>query len=87
MSLAVAAAAVLTGQTAQAVPATTSTISFVAHQDDDLLFMNPDIASDVQAGYNVWIVYLTAGQVQFRDEMEYANQRIVGARAAYAAFR
>jgi LmbE family N-acetylglucosaminyl deacetylase len=72
-----------------AAAAVTTTLSFVAHQDDDLLFMNPDIASDVQAGYSVWVVYLTAGEVPYRDGktyggMEYANMRIEGARAAYA---
>lgn len=60
----------------------TTTLTFVAHQDDDLIFMNPDVASDEQAGYNVWVVYLTAGQ----DDrgMDYADQRIQGARAAHA---
>jgi LmbE family N-acetylglucosaminyl deacetylase len=67
----------------------TTTASFVAHQDDDLLFMNPDIASDVQAGYGVWIVYLTAGDVPFRPGKSYggygyADMRIAGVRAAYA---
>jgi hypothetical protein len=38
----------------------TTTMSFVAHQDDDLLFMNPDITSDVQAGCNIWIVLQNA---------------------------
>lgn len=66
----------------QAEPRTT--ISFVAHQDDDLLFMNPDIASDVEAGYNVWVVYLTAGEVHTRPPFPYADQRIQGERAAYA---
>ncbi|MFD8499618.1 PIG-L family deacetylase [Amycolatopsis sp. NPDC059657] len=65
------------------------TISFIAHQDDDLLFMNPDIASDVQAGWEVWIVYLTAGEVGYKPGrthwgMDYADLRIQGARAAYA---
>ncbi|MEV6710493.1 PIG-L family deacetylase [Lentzea sp. NPDC051208] len=63
---------------------TRTTVSFVAHQDDDLLFMNPDIASDVEAGYNVWVVYLTAGEVHTRPAFPYANQRIEGERAAYA---
>ncbi|MEV0681879.1 PIG-L family deacetylase [Actinosynnema sp. NPDC050436] len=62
----------------------TTTLSFVAHPDDDLLFMNPDIASDVQAGHNVWVVYMTAGEVHNRPAMPYADQRIKGARAAYA---
>ncbi|MEV6236117.1 PIG-L family deacetylase [Lentzea sp. NPDC051838] len=64
--------------------ATTTTVSFVAHQDDDLLFMNPDIASDIEAGFNVWVVYLTAGEVHTRPAMPYANQRVEGERAAYA---
>jgi LmbE family N-acetylglucosaminyl deacetylase len=83
MSLALAAA-VLTWPVTSAKAAGTTTLSFVAHQDDDLLFMNPDIASDIQAGYNVWVVYLTAGEVPERPAMEYANQRIEGERAAYA---
>jgi LmbE family N-acetylglucosaminyl deacetylase len=66
-----------------------TTVSFVAHQDDDLLFMNPDVASDVQAGYNVWIVYTTAGDIPYRagknyGGIQYANMRIDGARAAWA---
>lgn len=66
-----------------------TTLSFSGHEDDDLLFMNPDIASDVQAGYNVWVVYLTAGDIPYRPGksyggMEYANMRIEGERAAYA---
>ncbi|MCR3750196.1 PIG-L family deacetylase [Lentzea californiensis] len=67
---------------AQAAP--TTTISFVAHPDDDLLFMNPDIASDVEAGSTVWVVYLTAGEVHTRPPFPYANQRVEGERAAYA---
>ncbi|KAJ3317698.1 hypothetical protein HDV06_001292 [Boothiomyces sp. JEL0866] len=62
----------------------TTTLTFVAHQDDDLLFMNPDVASDEQAGYCVWIVYLTAGNIQKYDAMDYSNLRIEGARAAHA---
>ncbi|GAB2828881.1 hypothetical protein GCM10027200_30400 [Lentzea nigeriaca] len=67
----------------------TTTVSFVAHPDDDLLFMNPDIASDIQAGFDVWVVYLTAGDVPLRPGkshggMDYVDMRINGARAAYA---
>lgn len=71
--------------------AATTTLTFVAHPDDDLLFMNPDIASDVQAGYNVWVTYLTAGELSCAKNppypscgMTYADQRIQGERAAYA---
>jgi hypothetical protein len=34
----------------------------VAHQDDDLLFINPDVKKSIDAGNNVMVVYLTAGQ-------------------------
>ncbi|GLW90264.1 PIG-L family deacetylase [Actinokineospora globicatena] len=77
--------------TATAAPATTAavttTITFAPHQDDDLLFMSPDVLSDVQAGYNVWVVYTTAGEIPCDGEgcaLEYADHRIQGARAAYA---
>ena len=35
-----------------------------AHPDDDLLFMNPDIADSIAAGNRVVIVHLTAGDVR-----------------------
>lgn len=35
----------------------------VAHEDDDLLFMNPDIASSIEAGNHVVVVHLTAGDL------------------------
>lgn len=55
---------------------------FVAHQDDDLLFMNPDIASSIQAGGCVQVVYLTASE---RGEGEgYMLGRERGVRAAYS---
>jgi LmbE family N-acetylglucosaminyl deacetylase len=38
-----------------------STLSVVAHQDDDLLFMNPDLLHDIEAKHCVRTVYLTAG--------------------------
>ncbi len=65
------------------------TVSFCAHQDDDLLFMNPDIASDIQAGSRVWVVYLTAGDIPFHlgrhyGGVGYADMRVQGVRAAYA---
>jgi LmbE family N-acetylglucosaminyl deacetylase len=88
------AALMLTAATLAAVhsPAaaadTTTTLSFSAHQDDDLLFMNPDIASDVQAGYNVWVTYLTAGEIPCESHdpcgMDYADNRVQGEHAAYA---
>ncbi len=65
----------------------TARISFVAHPDDDLLFLNPDIASDVQHASAIpsWTVYLTAGNIVTGPSGEpYADQRINGLRAAYA---
>jgi len=55
---------------------------FVAHEDDDLLFMNPDIHDTIRAGGCVQVVYLTAGE---RGEgVGYMSQRENGVRAAYA---
>ncbi|MGB3290495.1 MAG: PIG-L family deacetylase, partial [Burkholderiaceae bacterium] len=55
---------------------------FVPHQDDDLLFMNPDIESAIAAGGCVQVVYLTASE---RGEGEpYMLGRERGVRAAYA---
>lgn len=69
--------------------ATSTSVEFSAHEDDDLLFMNPDIVSNVQAGRNVWIVYMTAGDVPYRPGQNYggaayADMRIQGERAAWA---
>ena len=36
-------------------------MNVVAHQDDDLLFMNPDLDHDIKAGHCVRTVYVTAG--------------------------
>ena len=52
-------------------------LAFVAHLDDDLLFMNPDIASNIEAGGCVRLVYLTAS-----DAGDDCRER--GVRAAYA---
>jgi LmbE family N-acetylglucosaminyl deacetylase len=60
------------------------TLNFVAHQDDDLLFMFPDILQDIDAGYEVQIVYLTAGDIHKDHENPYPNERIKGLRAAYS---
>jgi hypothetical protein len=46
----------------------------VAHEDDDLLFMNPDIARSIAAGNRVVVVHLTSGDLpttaieSFRDQ-------------------
>jgi len=57
-------------------------LAFVAHLDDDLLFMNPDIGDNINAGGCVHVVYLTASE---RGEGEgYMLGRERGVRAAYA---
>jgi LmbE family N-acetylglucosaminyl deacetylase len=38
-----------------------TTMNIVAHQDDDLLFMNPDILRRIKAGHCIRSVYITAG--------------------------
>ncbi|HEY3407421.1 MAG TPA: PKD domain-containing protein [Propionicimonas sp.] len=38
------------------------TLTFVAHEDDDLIFINPDIVTDIRAGRCVKTVFLTAGE-------------------------
>ncbi|MFE3204102.1 PIG-L family deacetylase [Embleya sp. NPDC059237] len=63
----------------------------VAHQDDDLYFMNPDIDHAVRAGTDNVTVFLTAGEADGRngpgsrpDVRAYAAARNNGSRAAYA---
>ncbi|MGW6569883.1 PIG-L family deacetylase [Streptomyces sp. NPDC054975] len=68
----------------------------VAHPDDDLFFMNPDIAQSIRSGRSLTTVYLTAGEadgVNARrgdipqpapDKAGYAAARQNGIRAAYA---
>lgn len=55
---------------------------FVAHLDDDLLFMNPDIGDSIRNAECVQVVYLTASE---RGEGDgYMLGREKGVRAAYA---
>ncbi|MFE3827386.1 ricin-type beta-trefoil lectin domain protein [Streptomyces sp. NPDC059092] len=57
----------------------------VAHQDDDLLFVNPEIQRTLRGGCSVSTVYLTAGDAghPFRKSY-YVKSREDGVRAAYA---
>ncbi|MEU4031959.1 ricin-type beta-trefoil lectin domain protein [Streptomyces anulatus] len=59
----------------------------VAHPDDDLFFLNPEIRQTIRAGCPVDTVYLTAGDDGKKDRrkaLEYAGRREYGVRAAYA---
>ncbi|MGW0120714.1 PIG-L family deacetylase [Streptomyces sp. NPDC003327] len=77
-------------------PATASVVQIVAHPDDDLFFMNPDIGQSLRSAHPLTSVYLTAGEsdgVNARpadapatepDKARYAEARQNGIRAAYA---
>ncbi|MBP2322287.1 LmbE family N-acetylglucosaminyl deacetylase [Kibdelosporangium banguiense] len=59
-------------------------VQVVAHADDDVIFMNPDLASGIRAGQATTGVYLTAGETDKADAEAYAARRQAGTRAAYA---
>jgi LmbE family N-acetylglucosaminyl deacetylase len=56
-------------------------LNVVAHQDDDLLFMNPDIQDLIIEGNCVRTIYLTAGDSG--GTADYGKARLQGAQAAY----
>jgi LmbE family N-acetylglucosaminyl deacetylase len=58
-------------------------LNVVAHQDDDLLFINPAVSDDIAAGRCVATVFITAGDAGRRPA--YWRGREAGAMAAYAA--
>ncbi len=59
-------------------------MQITAHADDDLIFMNPDLAAGIRAKRPTVAVYLTAGETDKADANGYAAQRQAGTRAAYA---
>ncbi|MEV0411647.1 PIG-L family deacetylase [Streptomyces sp. NPDC050448] len=76
-----------------------STLQVVAHPDDDLFFMNPDLSRSISTGIKVTTVYLTSGEADGRNEAHsphledaagpadraaYAEARQNGIRGAYA---
>jgi Ca2+-binding RTX toxin-like protein len=58
-------------------------MTIVAHADDDLLFMNPDIANGIAAGEGSTTIYVTAGDAGNYDD-GYWQAREQGTKAAYA---
>ena len=75
---------VLAPSSATADPGCAGTSMYVvAHQDDTLLFTNPALLHDVQAGLCVRTVFVTAGDAN-QGEVYWAG-REEGARAGYAA--
>ncbi|MEU4427079.1 PIG-L family deacetylase [Actinoplanes sp. NPDC024001] len=68
---------------APAAPGCTRTLNVVAHQDDDLLFINPDVSRDIADGRCVTTAFVTAGDAG--RPAAYWRGREAGAMAAYAA--
>ncbi|AUH33029.1 FG-GAP repeat domain-containing protein [Paracoccus tegillarcae] len=58
-----------------------STMSIVAHIDDDLLFQNPDIVNAIKAGGGHTTVFMTAGDAG--RNTSFMEDREAGAKAAY----
>jgi LmbE family N-acetylglucosaminyl deacetylase len=58
-------------------------VNIVAHPDDDLLFMQPDLWTSVTRGDGILTVYVTAGQA--KKDINYADQRQVAILFAYQA--
>jgi LmbE family N-acetylglucosaminyl deacetylase len=59
-----------------------SVMNIMAHQDDDLLFSNPDLLHDIQAGHCIRTIYITAGD-SGRDSFYWLG-REKGSEAAYS---
>ncbi|MFE4634142.1 PIG-L family deacetylase [Streptomyces sp. NPDC056773] len=91
------AVATLSAAADQAAPADPGRVlQIVAHPDDDLYFMNPDLRYSIAAGHPVTSVYLTSGEADGinageaqvastpADKPAYAEARQNGIRAAYA---
>jgi LmbE family N-acetylglucosaminyl deacetylase len=62
--------------------AATRNLYIIAHQDDDLLFMNPSLLRAIKAGDTIQTIYLTAGDSGL--DASYWASRQAGAQAAYA---
>jgi len=60
-------------------------LNIVAHEDDDVIFLNPDIQNSITAGRMVRTVYVTAGNLAHDGaDFDYWQSRERGALAAYA---
>lgn len=73
---------------------TDSYVNIVAHQDDDVLFLNPDLAAPLRAGSPTVTVFLTAGEAcgvggtcasPVTSREDFAAARQAGSEAAYAS--
>jgi LmbE family N-acetylglucosaminyl deacetylase len=59
-----------------------ASMNIVAHEDDDILFLSPDLIHDIQNGRCVRTVFVTAGDANLG--LPYSKSRANGARSAYA---
>ncbi|HET7500021.1 MAG TPA: hypothetical protein VFK02_03435 [Kofleriaceae bacterium] len=59
-------------------------VHVVAHEDDDLLFMNPDISTSIARGNHVVTIYLTAGATSGPADVSFMVAREKGILNAYA---
>jgi LmbE family N-acetylglucosaminyl deacetylase len=75
-------AAVQLPMTAESLPCA-HTLNVVAHEDDDLLFINPSVSDDIAAGRCVVTLFVTAGDAGRPGS--YWLRREQGSMAAYAA--
>jgi len=60
-------------------------VRFVAHEDDDLLFMNPDIAASIATGNRVVTVFVTAGTATDPARMAMRERGMLNAYAEMVA--
>ncbi|NDI87643.1 FG-GAP-like repeat-containing protein [Undibacterium crateris] len=64
-----------------------SDVYVAAHQDDDLIFMNPDVKESIAKGNKVSVIYLTSGSdnpPSGQDNTQYWQSRLNGEKAAYS---
>lgn len=86
-TVAVMSPSVLAGSATGATPAQ-AVVQVVAHEDDDTLFLSPDLITQINNGVDTTTLYVTAGENapgNTPDPSAYAAQRQVGVRSAYAA--
>ncbi|GES56804.1 hypothetical protein ATEIFO6365_0001001000 [Aspergillus terreus] len=58
------------------------TLNIVAHEDDDLLFLSPNLLHEVQSGRRIRTIFVTAGDAG--NDASYWTSRQEGSKAAYA---
>ena len=71
----------LTATPARAATCARTVLSVVAHQDDDLLFMNPDLENELRNGSCAVTVFVTAGDIGAGTS--YWVERELGPQSAY----